>query len=164
MNPVVVNALTTTATATVGEMAKLATSIVEYKKATYAIDAELIKAEYGYELELAQIKADKKSSKKKIMAHSQAFEKQLKSIEKDKKALRRKMDFCFEQALNFNLSAEERQEAKMMAQFIAERLDKIDNHRQESYAQFSDSLQRASQPNRSRQMGGVVVDADYVEV
>lgn len=164
MNPVVANALTTTATATVGEMAKLATNIVEYKKATYAIDAELVKVEYGYELELAQIKADKKSSKKKIMAHLQVFEKQLKFIERDKKALRRQMDFCFEQALNFNLSAEERQEAKMMAEFIAERLDKIDNHRQESYAQFSDSLERVSRPNRNRRMGGMVVDVDYTEI
>lgn len=157
MNPVITNALATTA---VSEMAKLANSIVEYKKATYAIDAELIKAEYGYELELAQIKADKQQAKRVINAEQDTFFVCFNAKEKDKKSLRKMHKQVIKRAMDTQ-SAEEYQRLMEIAKQLESQLKEIRSEQQDIHNQFSHNI-RTTQS--SRKMGGVVVDADYVEV
>lgn len=155
MNLVVVNALTTT----VDEMGKLATSIVEYKKATYAIDAKLAEVETMANLEHARIKAGAKQAKKQIKAQASAFHEQLQSFNKDKKAIQKQIKFCHEQALNFSLTAEQRQEAREMMQMLMAQMNDIRHDQLTSQNGFNHSVGRIG----GHQHNGKIIDVDYYE-
>lgn len=161
MNPVVVNALVAT---TASEATKLATSIVEYKKATYAIDAELAKAELDYKYQIAQIENDVKKMEQALLQYSRAFNKYFKSIEKDKKKLQRKWQDCMTLGLDFRLSKDERQEAKEMAQDIRNIIKEITHKQQEACDKFNGSVARATGSNQRHYASGVVIDTDYTEI
>lgn len=156
MNPVVVNALVAT---TASEATKLATSIVEYKKATDAINAELVKVETMAKLEMERIKADTKQAKKQIKAQASSFRKQLKSFNKDKENLSEQLAFCVQQATNFSLTAEERQEARVMAQMLIAQMDNVRHDQLTSQAKFNDNIGRVER----YQYSGTVVDGDFCE-
>lgn len=149
-------AITTLAT-TLGECTKLATSVMQYKATTYAIDAELAKAELDFEYKTKQIKADAKRTKQKISACSNANRDLLRSFNKDKKEIKKQWADCMKQAVNFSLTAEQRQEAREMAQILQNYMDNIRHDQLTSQRNYHNSLERFG---GSSGRTGVVIDGE----
>lgn len=159
MNPVV----TTLVTSTANELTKLATSVIQYKQATYAIEAELVQAEMVHQREMAQIKSNNKRAKQQIAEQANAFSTQSQSIEKDKKALRKLHRQAIQRAMNAQ-SLDEYQRQINIAKHLEEELKEIRSQQQDNYVLFSHHLTKTTQTNHHRHINETIIDAEYSEI
>lgn len=144
------------------EAVKLGTSIMAHNQACKRIDAELATATQGHERQLKKLKSKAKHARHKVKAEAGAFAMQMKSFDKDKKSLRKHLEYCTQQSVNFSLTAAERAEAREMAIFLSSQLDNVRHDQLRSQAQLGENLSRVRLGSGGRKVGRVI-DGDYEE-
>lgn len=128
-----------------------------YRQATERTEAELEIASQHHQRELQKITNDQQNAKRHMKMVKKGHAKHIASLEQDKAGLREQLKLARDACMDFQLTAEQRAEARQYATELQSILDGVNYQYHQANVQLADNLRMKASA------GGRVYDGDFVE-